>query len=425
MSPAIAPVTPQERMSSLDMLRGVAVLGILLMNIASFGLPEDAYGNPAVAGGATGLNLGFWFVNQILFEGKMRCIFSMLFGAGSYLLLERAEERGAGLFAADIYYRRLLWLILFGAVHAYLIWFGDILFYYGVVGLTLLPFRRMSPKGLFILGSSMFLILTFQTIGASFAFSELRTKAEAATALEKSGKQLTAEQKDTQKEWTQLQEGNWPKGEELKKEIDAHQRRLRRKPRTPSASSGHLTHRGLLSVHCLRRFRSDAHRHWPFQAGSIERDTKHSLLREACRSWLLDWNSIECFYRLSLDGIGMGRDRYVPLYLHRSLVRPAFSRTRAYRAADADLQIGVASVSHSKIGRRGPDGVIELPHALRRVHSTVQRVWTGPLQQAAAIPASLCRSFHLGSTASYQPDLAAALSIWSRRVAMAFAHLLA
>ncbi len=223
MSPTlVAPVDTQERISSLDLLRGVAVLGILLMNIAAFGLPEDAYLSPAIAGGAEGLNLGFWFVNQILFEGKMRCIFSMLFGAGSFLLLQRAEERGAGLFAADIYCRRLLWLILFGLIHAYLIWYGDILFYYGVVGLTLLPFRRMSPKGLLIFGGAIFLLLSLQMVGASFAFAEMRDKANAATALEKAGKTLSDEQKGTQKEWAKLLEDNRPDAKALKKEVDTH-----------------------------------------------------------------------------------------------------------------------------------------------------------------------------------------------------------
>ena len=72
---AAAPVQPSERNASLDTLRGVAVLGILLMNILAFGLPVAAGSNPNVAGGADGLNLGYWFANQALFEGKMRCPF--------------------------------------------------------------------------------------------------------------------------------------------------------------------------------------------------------------------------------------------------------------------------------------------------------------------------------------------------------------
>jgi len=106
------------RIDSVDTLRGFSLLGILLLNIVSFGLPFAAYMNPSAAGGADGLNLATWLTATTLWDGKMRCIFSMLFGASAWLLLSRAEERGEGIGAADIYYRRTLWLILFGLLHA-------------------------------------------------------------------------------------------------------------------------------------------------------------------------------------------------------------------------------------------------------------------------------------------------------------------
>src|SRR2546423_6669579 len=96
-APLVAPVADPERIAALDTLRGVAVLGILLMNILDFGLPEAVEANPLLAGEATAANVAFWLVNQILFEGKMRTIFSMLFGAGAFLLLDRAARRGAGI----------------------------------------------------------------------------------------------------------------------------------------------------------------------------------------------------------------------------------------------------------------------------------------------------------------------------------------
>ena len=68
------------------------------------------------------------------FEGKMRAIFSMLFGAGMLVLTSRLEQRGAAAESADIYHRRLLWLVAFGLAHAYFVWWGDILFFYGVLG---------------------------------------------------------------------------------------------------------------------------------------------------------------------------------------------------------------------------------------------------------------------------------------------------
>src|SRR5436309_10322499 len=93
----LAPVSISERISSVDLARGFSLLGIVLMNIVSFGLPSPAYDDPSAAGGATGWNLYIWAANYILFEGKMRAIFSMLFGAGIFIFTSRLEERGAGI----------------------------------------------------------------------------------------------------------------------------------------------------------------------------------------------------------------------------------------------------------------------------------------------------------------------------------------
>src|SRR5262245_29035318 len=110
---AVAPVTAQDRIGSVDALRGVALLGILLMNIIAFGLPMNAYQDPTIAGGHTGLNLVFWYANQIFFEGKMRALFSMLFGVGVVLLTQCAEERDGGIRVGDFYYGRTLWQMIF------------------------------------------------------------------------------------------------------------------------------------------------------------------------------------------------------------------------------------------------------------------------------------------------------------------------
>jgi len=97
---AATPVRDDERIQTLDILRGAALLGILLMNILAFGLPMAAYSNPTIAGGSTGPNLWAWILQWILFEGKMRGIFSIMFGAGIYLLTSRVEARGGP--AADV-----------------------------------------------------------------------------------------------------------------------------------------------------------------------------------------------------------------------------------------------------------------------------------------------------------------------------------
>jgi len=113
------------------------------------GLPM-AYEDPSISGGAEGLNLDVWIMNNMLFEGTMRGLFTLLFGAGVILLTARLEKKGAGIKAADIYYRRTLWLLLFGIINVYVfLWDGDILYPYALLGLTLFPFRNASLKTLF------------------------------------------------------------------------------------------------------------------------------------------------------------------------------------------------------------------------------------------------------------------------------------
>lgn len=148
--PLSAPVVLADRLTAIDTLRGFALLGILLMNIVPFGMYGAAYDNPTVTGGATGANLIVWTVLHILAEGKMRCLFSLVFGAGVILLTSGLDKTGEG---ADIYYRRTIWLMLFGIAHGFLLWLGDILYPYALCGLLLYPFRRMSAKGLLILAS--------------------------------------------------------------------------------------------------------------------------------------------------------------------------------------------------------------------------------------------------------------------------------
>lgn len=150
--PATAPAEPAaERIEALDVLRGVALFGILLMNVTGMGLP-DAYTNPANAGGAEGANLWAWIVTEVGFEGTQRALFSMLFGASVVLFMARLEASGRR-DAADIYARRNLWLIGFGLFNAFvLLWYGDILYMYGVVALFVVPFRKLTTRTLFVLG---------------------------------------------------------------------------------------------------------------------------------------------------------------------------------------------------------------------------------------------------------------------------------
>ncbi|WP_420605730.1 DUF418 domain-containing protein [Novosphingopyxis sp.] len=136
------------RSIELDALRGLAVMSILAMNIVAFALPENAYIVPRVAGtgAATGGDIAAWIAAFLLFDGKMRGLFSLLFGASMYLIAERADMQGGS--AARTHYSRMAWLAVFGAAHFFLIWWGDILFLYAVIGSLAFLMKAASRKTL-------------------------------------------------------------------------------------------------------------------------------------------------------------------------------------------------------------------------------------------------------------------------------------
>lgn len=220
MSPLAAPVSASERLSSLDVLRGFALLGILLMNITGFGLHMAAYDDPTVAGGATGLNLGAWVAMHILAEGKMRCLFSLLFGASILLMTSRLEER-AGLESADVYFRRNFWLLLFGIVHAYLFWQGDVLFPYAMCALIIYPCRRWSPKRLLIVSGVLVVLIAGARAGYGFHLRKTMELARQADVAEARRAKPTDEQEKARKEWKEKLEHSKPDREALEKNAKA------------------------------------------------------------------------------------------------------------------------------------------------------------------------------------------------------------
>ena len=149
-NPRTQPVSEADRILSLDVLRGFALLGILLLNIVGMGMHSASYFSPDLhaADGISELpiNLAVWATVDVLFEGAMRALFSMLFGASIVLLATGRSARGAPMF-----YRRNAWLLAFGLVDAYvLFWTGDILVTYALAGFVLFRFRNASPRKLLI-----------------------------------------------------------------------------------------------------------------------------------------------------------------------------------------------------------------------------------------------------------------------------------
>jgi uncharacterized protein len=209
--PRAAPAAPAapaaQRIEALDVVRGFALCGILLMNITGFGLP-DAYTNPQNAGGATGINLTTWIITEIGFEGTQRALFSMLFGASVILFTSRLEAQGRA-DTADIYVRRNLWLIGFGMINAFvLLWHGDILFSYGVVALFLYPFRKLAGKWLMVIGIAALLAGAFWNFCESRQALNAYAPYPAAAAARDAGAELTPDQEQAISNWEQVR-GNF------------------------------------------------------------------------------------------------------------------------------------------------------------------------------------------------------------------------
>ena len=138
--------TSPDRIVTLDIIRGIAVMGIFSVNITAFAMIDGAYFNPATYGGHTGADLAMWMTNMVVVDGKLRTLFSMLVGASMLLVIERAEAAGRSGWL--IHSRRMLVLLLIGLAHFYLLWWGDILHLYAAVGLVAFLFRKLSPKAL-------------------------------------------------------------------------------------------------------------------------------------------------------------------------------------------------------------------------------------------------------------------------------------
>ena len=153
---AAAPVQAGNRIVSLDVLRGFAILGILVMNVQSFSMIGAAYLNPTAFGDLTGVNRLVWVLSHMLADLKFVSIFSMLFGAGIVLFASKLESKG---FAPGVvHYRRTFWLLLIGLAHGFLLWYGDILAAYALVALVAYLFWRRSRAALLITGTLILII---------------------------------------------------------------------------------------------------------------------------------------------------------------------------------------------------------------------------------------------------------------------------
>jgi uncharacterized protein len=207
------PTGKAERLIAIDVVRGVAVLGILAMNILSIGLPGAARLNPMIAGGFQGKDRYLWWIGYLFFDEKMIALFSMLFGAGLVLQAERAIRSGHS--PARLFYRRMFVLLLIGLVHAYLVWDGDILVTYALCGMLLYPLRRLSPGVLILLGVLVMLLAIPFGLLIADVLSEARTAAERVEQLVRDGSPVTDADRAAAADWASIRSSFRPSAEEL------------------------------------------------------------------------------------------------------------------------------------------------------------------------------------------------------------------
>lgn len=182
------------RIATLDIVRGVAVMGILAMNIVAFALPPEAYMNPAAYGTETRADFVSWLGSFIFIDGKMRGLFSFLFGAGVLLVIQRADANGEP--SRAIHYRRMGWLLIFGLIHYYFIWYGDILTGYALIGMLAWFFRGKATRGLikWAIGLLLVQFLLMALMAAGFFGASAAAAAPGATS-------------ETVRQWAEMQEG--------------------------------------------------------------------------------------------------------------------------------------------------------------------------------------------------------------------------
>lgn len=208
----LSPVASYNRIYALDVLRGVAVLGILLMNIPEFSMPQRY----SEAFRTNIYTVDFWVraVVIIVFEGKMRALFSLLFGAGILLFILN-KKTSAGIITR-LFYRRMFWLVLFGLADAHLLlWQGDVLYYYGVIGMIAFLFRKVKARYL-VLGIPLVAMVEF-VLQTSY-YQDMRQKrfayVEATKAVEQ-GLQPDSSQRQALAEWRELEKTFIPNDQDI------------------------------------------------------------------------------------------------------------------------------------------------------------------------------------------------------------------
>lgn len=155
-------VTPSERITSLDVLRGAGIFGILLLNVPSIALPSIASTNPSAYKYFTGADYIVWVLTHVFADQKFLAIFTILFGAGIVLFMDK--KQGEHESPGRLHFKRMFWLLVFGLVHAYIVWDGDILAVYAMCGFIVVFARNWEPINQLLTGIGFIFITSLHDL---------------------------------------------------------------------------------------------------------------------------------------------------------------------------------------------------------------------------------------------------------------------
>lgn len=165
----LEPTPTHQRLDYLDLLRGIAILGILLINIQSFAFPLAEFLTPGTVATLSGLDHFLLTLVRVLAEWKFLTLLTVLFGAGIWLFAQRLDQQEQN--PRPLHFRRCRWLLLFGLVHGFVFWHGDILAIYALSAMIVWPMRKYSVRRqvLLALGFLLLCYLVYLALGAFLA----------------------------------------------------------------------------------------------------------------------------------------------------------------------------------------------------------------------------------------------------------------
>lgn len=214
-SNALSPIQGKARIEVLDILRGIAILGIFYINVPYMAAPVQQFSADIRSIGWSVADQDAWALVTVLLAGTQRCLLEFLFGAGMMVLASRAMEPDGPVGVSDLYYRRNMWLLAFGLCDVFfLLWAGDILHVYALAALFLFPFRRLAPRFLLAIGL-IWATLSFAGIPENGVreYAErtvLVERVEAAEAKQRLGQPLAEAEAKALADWRKLEERSHP-----------------------------------------------------------------------------------------------------------------------------------------------------------------------------------------------------------------------